>query len=283
MDKRDKYYYGFLERSIPILTEDGIRKLRNSTIAIAGLGGVGGAAVITLARLGVGGVKLADPGKFDLPDINRQWAAFKSTLGESKVEAYEKVLRDINPGIKIEKINKGVTEDNLDTFLKESNIVVECLDYVLPNRGLREKVYHEAKERGIPVISSGICGFGAFMVVYLPNGMSATEFSRILQERVKKRCSISKNVSALYILLNLLDENFDSSTLNIIGEQFARYQLIPSLSLAPALSASLVAMECVVILLQNILPNLRKPICAPKFLTVDLLRNSYNIIDATKI
>jgi tRNA A37 threonylcarbamoyladenosine dehydratase len=283
MDKRDKYYYGFLKRSVPILTEDGIRKLRSSTIAIAGLGGVGGAAVITLARLGVGGFKLADPGKFDLPDINRQWAAFKSTLGESKVEAYEKVLRDINLGIKIEKINEGVTEDNLDTFLKESNIVVECLDYVLPNRGLREKVYHEAKERGIPVISSGICGFGALMVVYLPNGMSATEFYRILQERVKKRCSISKNVSALYILLNLLDENFDSSTLNIVGEQFAKHQLIPSLSLAPALSASLVATECVVILLQNILSNVRKPICAPRFLTVDLLRNSYNTIDATKI
>lgn len=283
MDERDRYYHSFLARSIPILSEDGIRKLKSTTIALAGLGGVGSAAVITLARLGVGGFKLADPGRFDLPDINRQWAAFKSTLGKGKTEIYEKVLRDINPDIKIEKFNEGVTKSNLDLFLDESDIVVECLDYVLPTRGLREEVFEKARERDIPVISSGICGFGAFMIGYSPNGMRAAEFYGTLQERVKKKCSITENVSTLDILLNLLKENFDSSVLNIIGEQFTKHHLLPSLSLAPALSASLVATECIIILLKNILPSTRKPIYAPRFVTVDLLTNNYKIIDATKL
>lgn len=278
MEKGDKYFYDFLNRSIPILTEEGIKLLRNSTIAIAGCGGSGGATAITLARLGVGGFNLADPGKFDIPDINRQWSAFKSTLGKSKVEVYEKALKDINPTIKVEKINGGVTENNVDTFLKESNIVVESLD-ICVTRGLREKVYQIAREKGIFVISSGIIGFGAYMIVYSPNSMSATEFDRIIRERIKKRFSMSRNE---FSFQNLLKENFNSSIVNIISERIKTHR-IPSLSIGPALSASLVATESVIILLQNILLNVRKPIFAPKFLTVDLLKQSYNIIDVTEI
>src|SRR5690242_674849 len=93
----DEYLRGFLHRTTMLLGERGVARLRDRTVAIAGCGGVGGATAITLARLGVGGFVLADPGIFDPPDLNRQWAGRRSTLGRNKTEVHAELLREINP------------------------------------------------------------------------------------------------------------------------------------------------------------------------------------------
>ena len=71
--------------------------LRRKRIAIAGLGGVGGAHLLTLARLGVGGFHIADFDTFDLPNINRQSGALMSTLGKNKTEVLAAMAKRRQP------------------------------------------------------------------------------------------------------------------------------------------------------------------------------------------
>lgn len=266
MDKTNKYYDdGFLVRSIPFLTEEGIKKLRNSTIAIAGLGGVGGATVVTLARLGVGNFVLADPRRFDEPDINRQWAAFKSTLGKNKTVIYEKVLKDINPAIKVKKLIKGISCNNLSAFLEKADIVIDVLDLFFDYES-RRKLYRQAKEKKIFILTSSVVGFGATLMGFSPSGMKHEDFMK----------SWNKNIPVhikKYFLPRIID-------LVEIGMQTHK---VPSLSLSCSLAGSLLATESLVVLLQGILPNKRQPIIAPKFEIVDLFTQKYEILDVTKL
>jgi tRNA A37 threonylcarbamoyladenosine dehydratase len=81
----------FLDRTLPILGKEGMEALSTPLIAFAGLGGVGGGAFLNLVRCGVKRFRLAENGVFDPPDMNRQAAAFASTMGRAKIEVYERL------------------------------------------------------------------------------------------------------------------------------------------------------------------------------------------------
>lgn len=95
-------------RNIGWITQDEQDKLKNSRVAIAGLGGVGGSHAMTMARMGVGKFTISDFDTFDWPNLNRQAGAFASTMGKSKLDVLSKILRDINPDINIKVIPGGV-------------------------------------------------------------------------------------------------------------------------------------------------------------------------------
>ncbi len=76
---------------------EGIEKLKNSRVAVFGIGGVGGYVVEALARSGIGTLDLIDNDKICLTNLNRQIIATHSTIGEYKVEVAKKRVLDINP------------------------------------------------------------------------------------------------------------------------------------------------------------------------------------------
>jgi len=78
-------YHQAFSRNLGWVTEQEQDRLRKSRVAIAGLGGVGGFHLLTLARLGVGAFNLADFDTFDLANFNRQAGASLDTLGKSKL------------------------------------------------------------------------------------------------------------------------------------------------------------------------------------------------------
>ena len=96
----EDYFTHYLNRTIMLLGKEAVLTLREKTIAIPGCGGHGGAACLTLARMGVGNFILADPKPFDEPDINRQWGANLQTLGRNKADVYAEMLLNINPEVK---------------------------------------------------------------------------------------------------------------------------------------------------------------------------------------
>ena len=96
-------------RNIGILSESDQNKLQKCTIAIAGMGGVGGLLAERLIRLGVGHMKITDPGAFEQSNLNRQFHSSRRNLGQNKAEAVFSHFKDINPEATIYWSKTGIT------------------------------------------------------------------------------------------------------------------------------------------------------------------------------
>ena len=108
-----------------LIGEKGIKTLKNSKVAVFGIGGVGSFAVEALARAGVGHLVIIDYDKFDITNINRQIGALHSTIGKYKINVMEERILDINPNIEVEKYFPNDIEGG------EQNIITEDLSYVV--------------------------------------------------------------------------------------------------------------------------------------------------------
>src|SRR5437763_15896278 len=113
----DFSYDEAFSRNIGWLTAAEQRALRGKRVAIAGVGGVGGVHLLTLARLGSGAFSIADFDTFDVANFNRQVGALVSTVGRPKAEVLAKAALDINPELDLQLFREGVSDQNLDRFL----------------------------------------------------------------------------------------------------------------------------------------------------------------------
>ena len=99
----DAFSYGaFTTRNIGFVTEAEQARLRAATVFVCGTGGMGGAALLALARAGVGNFIVADIDSFEVSNLNRQVFAFTDTVGRHKAEAIAEAIARINPEAKIE-------------------------------------------------------------------------------------------------------------------------------------------------------------------------------------
>src|SRR3954470_7275001 len=92
-------YAAAFDRNIGWLTDWEQLTLRGKRVAIAGMGGVGGFHLLTLARLGVGPFHIADLDRFEIENFNRQVGATMASVGRPKVEVLAEMARAINPGL----------------------------------------------------------------------------------------------------------------------------------------------------------------------------------------
>ena len=164
-------------RNIGWITERDQQTLRNKTVAIAGLGGVGGAHLLTLVRLGIGGFRLADFDRFDVANFNRQAGAFMSTVGLEKTAVMAQMARDINPELRLKVFAEGVDDANLDEFLSGVDLFVDGLDFFVLD--VRRRVFKRCAELGIPALTAAPIGFGSSYLIFMPNGMSFEEYFRL--------------------------------------------------------------------------------------------------------
>lgn len=170
-------YKSAFSRNIGWVTQEEQAKLGRSRIAIAGLGGVGGAHLLTLCRLGVANFNIADFDNFDLQNLNRQAGAFVSTFGKAKIEAVAKLAQDINPDVDLRLFPQGVTESNIDEFLRDADVYVDGLDFfVLP---VRRMVFAKCREKGIPALTAAPLGMGVAFLYFSPTGMSFEDYFKV--------------------------------------------------------------------------------------------------------
>ena len=163
-------------RNIGWVTREEQRVLRGKRIAIAGLGGVGGAHLMTLARLGVGRFSVADFDAFDLANFNRQTGAATSTIGCAKVEVLAAMANDVNPELDLRTLSGAVARENVDAFLEGVDLYVDGLDFfAFEARGL---VFAECARRGIPAVTVAPLGMGAALLNFLPGKMSFEQYFR---------------------------------------------------------------------------------------------------------
>lgn len=119
------------ERTRCLIGEENIKKLNNTSIAIIGLGGVGGTAAESLCRAGIGEIIIVDKDKFSSTNINRQLFATTKTMGKNKCDAAKDRLLEINPNCKIKSLNMCYNEKTSQTLFKQKpDIIIDAIDMV---------------------------------------------------------------------------------------------------------------------------------------------------------
>jgi len=133
-----------------LLGKDGMQALKNSRVAVFGIGGVGSFAAEAIARAGVGSIDVFDDDKVCLTNINRQLIALHSTIGKQKVEVMRERILDINPRCVVTAhacFYSAETADSVD--LAVYDYIIDAIDTVSCKLLLIER----ATAAGVPVIS----------------------------------------------------------------------------------------------------------------------------------
>jgi tRNA A37 threonylcarbamoyladenosine dehydratase len=134
-----------------LLGKEAVNILKNSTVAVFGVGGVGSFTAEALARSGVGKLVLIDDDKVCLTNINRQLIATTKTVGKLKVDVMKERILDINPKADVVTYQKFYSPESAMELLSESyDYVVDAIDTVTGKIDLVVR----CKEMGIPIISS---------------------------------------------------------------------------------------------------------------------------------
>lgn len=134
-----------------VFGSDSLEKLKNSRVAVFGVGGVGGYVCEALARSGVGTIDIVDNDTVAPSNINRQIIALHSTIGKSKVEVCKARLLDINPELKVNAHECFFLKENEDEFeFEKFDYIVDAIDTVSGKLALAVI----ADKLNIPIISS---------------------------------------------------------------------------------------------------------------------------------
>ncbi len=140
-----------LERSLPLIGEDGAEKLNNSSVAVFGVGGVGSWCAEALVRCGVGKITVVDGDTVSETNRNRQLIALNSTLGREKATVCAERLKDINPNCEITGINMFYSAETAESInLTQFDYIADCIDTVTSKLLLIQS----AKRANVPIISS---------------------------------------------------------------------------------------------------------------------------------
>lgn len=170
-----------------LLGKAAMEKLRNSRVAVFGIGGVGSYTVEALVRSGIGAIDIFDDDKVCLTNINRQLFATRKTVGKYKVDVAEERLLDINPNVKIMKHNIFFTNENKnDIDFSEFDYIVDAIDTVTGKLTLVEK----ANENNKPIISAMGAGNKVDPTRFEVTDIYKTEvcpLAKVMRTELKKR------------------------------------------------------------------------------------------------
>ena len=170
-----------------LIGDDGVDKLKNSRVAVFGVGGVGGFVVEALARSGVGTIDIVDNDNVSLTNINRQIIALHSTVGRPKVDVMEERIKDISPSTVVNKYNCFFLTENSDNFdFRRYDYVVDAIDTVTGKIELAVK----CKEFNVPLIASMGAGNKLDPTAFRVTDIFKTRvdpLARVMRNALKKR------------------------------------------------------------------------------------------------
>ena len=217
------------ERAALLFKEEGMNKLTNANVLVVGLGGVGSFAAEFLARAGVGSMTIVDGDTVDITNINRQLPALHSTVGEPKVKIVGDRLLDINPELKLIRIQEFLSPERaFELVTSEFDYVLDCIDSVTPKLNL----IIASKRKRVKVISNmGAGGKYEANKVFVKD-ISKTEYCP-LAKNIRKRLKaegINKGVKAVYSI-----EMPDSSSLKLTDGKNYKKSFYGTNSWMPAL------------------------------------------------
>lgn len=166
---------------------EGLEKLRDSKVAVFGIGGVGSYVAEALARCGVGTLILVDNDQVSLTNLNRQLIALHSTIGQPKTRVMKERIRDIDPDIVVYTYETFFSQETAELFdFSFYDYVVDAVDTVTAKLLLIER----ADAAGTPVISSMGTGNkldpGRFEITDISK-TSVCPLAKVMRRELKKR------------------------------------------------------------------------------------------------
>ncbi len=134
------------------------KKLRTSSVGIAGVGGLGSNAAVALARAGIGRLILVDFDKVEESNLDRQYY-FINQIGKLKVEALKENIIRLNPKVEVSNINQKLEKNNMEKPFKDVDVVIEALDNAETKTQFIEEILTKFPDKPI-VAASGVAGYG---------------------------------------------------------------------------------------------------------------------------
>ena len=232
---------GAFDRTRLLLGEAAMEKLKNSRVAVFGLGGVGGFVVEALARCGVGKLELVDHDTLSETNINRQVLALHSTVGMAKAEAAKMRVLDINPEAEVIARQEFYCPDTAASFdFSTYDYVVDAIDTVTGKLALIDA----AKKANVPILCCMGTGNKLDATKFQSTDISKTSvcpLARIMRKECAKRGY--KDVKVLYSTEDALTPQLTEEDLQEMPE--GRRALPGSVAFVPSVAGLLIAAEVV--------------------------------------
>ena len=169
-------------RTIKLIGEEGLARLRTSSVLVVGVGGVGSYAAEAVARAGVGSITLMDGDTVQPSNLNRQLVALTSTLGRNKAEVMADRIRDIDPGIDVTALARFYKEDD-ELDLTEYDWIIDAIDSVFAKTALIKN----AIDNGVSIVSAmGAAGkFDTKFKIADISKTSTCPLAKVMRKRLK--------------------------------------------------------------------------------------------------
>lgn len=262
----NEQYRAIFCRNLGFFTESEQERLGKSTIAIAGVGGIGGLLAERLMRLGVGGLKMLDPEAFERSNFNRQLCSSMATLGQNKAEAVFMHIKGINPQSRIKWSKAGIrTQEDANLFIEGCDLIVDAMDFGLFSESIF--LQRAARQKGIYYMLASAIGFGALVVIFDPKGLTLEEYNKLspdidLNNAEQPRVPLDRicPVTPSYATPNSAEAEA------ILKEVITKERPAPTSSIGVGLGSIMAAAEAM-----NILLRKRNIVSAPRYTYIDLM------------
>lgn len=223
-----------------MLGRDKVQKLKNSKIAIFGVGGVGSFVAEGLARAGVSNFVLIDNDNIEITNLNRQIHALHSTIGKYKVDVMKERILDINPDANVTTYKSFYMPDNKEIDLKDVTYIVDAIDTITA----KIELVMDAKALNIPIISSMGTGNKLDPTKFEIADISKTSvcpLAKVIRKELRNRGI--NNLKVLYSKEEPIKP--DEDVLNDCLKDSTKRQVPASISFVPSVAGLIIAGEVI--------------------------------------
>ncbi len=149
---------------VPDLGEHGQRKLKNASVMVSRVGGVGSVVAYELAAAGVGKLVLAHAGNVKPSDLNRQLLMTHDWIGKPRIESIRRRLLDLNPRLELVTVAENVSEENAADLASQADVIVDCAP-LFPERFAMNR---QAVLQGKPLVECAMFEMEAQIMTVVP-------------------------------------------------------------------------------------------------------------------
>lgn len=231
---------GALDRAKLLIGEENLQKLSRSSVALFGVGGVGGFVAEALARSGVGAITVFDNDTIAESNLNRQIIANVHNIGKDKTDEIKSRLLSINPNLKVSVNKVFYLPENAEEFdLSAYDYVVDAVDTV----SAKIEIIKRAKAVGVPVISCMGTGGKTDPTMLKVSDIQKTSvcpLARVMRRELKKR-----GVSGVKVVYSEEEPVCDKAAMKNAEKIKCGRPSPPSMIFVPASAGLIIAREVV--------------------------------------